>query len=141
MKKSILIIATALLSFLQINASNDNVNNTTNSNPNIVQIFEWQVETNHDQYSGTSGNMGHASNMIALLSAGEIILEKKIESYYMQESDLNLNANRVYLWEVTSITGHAQGYSSSENAARSMIDLVTSGDIITSKIIRSGLIK
>ena len=51
----------------------------------------------------------------------------------MLESDLNSNAKRVYLWEVISTNGHAQGYSTSENAARRMIDLVASGDIITSK--------
>lgn len=143
MKKSILIIATALLSFLQINASNDyTANRESNKKANpLVQLFEWQVKTNHGQYSGTSASAMHASNMIVLASTGEVILEKKIESYYMLESDFNVNAKRVYLWEVTSTNGHAQGYSTSENAARKMIDLVASGDIITSKIIKSGLIK
>lgn len=142
MKKSILIIATMLLSFLQINASNDNTNNNTSDNdPNIVQIFEWHVKTNHSEYSGTSASAQHASNMIALVSTGEIILEKKVESYYMLESDFDLGMKRVYLWEVTSTRDHGQGYSTSENAARRMINLVSSGDIITSKIIISGLIK
>ena len=147
MKKSILVIATALLSFLQINASNDKTNlNTSNSyskfleNP-TVQIFEWQVKTNLGHYSGTSSSAIKASNMIALVSKGEVILEKMIESYYIEESDLDLNTKRVYLWEVTSTNGHGTGYSASENAARRMINIVASGDIITSKIIISGLIK
>lgn len=147
MKKSVLIIATALLSFLPINASNDNsILNISTKDPNItknqlVQIFEWHVKTNHGQYSGTSNNAIHASSMIVLVSTGDVIIEKKIESYYMLESDFSLNAKRVYLWEVISTKGHAQGYSTSENAARRMIDLVASGDIITSKIIKSGLVK
>ena len=147
MKKSILIIATALLSFSQINASNDNTNhNSANSDSNtianeLVQIFEWNVKTDHGHYSGTSDSVAHASKMIALVSKDQVILEKKIESFYMLESDLRLNAKRIYLWEVTSTNGYGQGYSTSENDASRMIDLVASGDIITSKIIKSGLVK
>ena len=89
MKKSILIIATALLSFLKINASNDNSNlSSLNRDSNIttdqlIQIFKWHVTTSHGNYPGTSDNATGASNMIALISTGEIILEKKIESYYI----------------------------------------------------------
>lgn len=145
MKNSLLIIATALLSFLQMNALND----TTNPNrfdhdskittDHLIQIFEWEVKTNHTYYSGTSSSASHANKMIALVSTGEVILEKTIQSYYILESDYHQNAKRIYLWEVTSALGHARGYSTSENAAHRMIGLVAAGDIITSKIIKSGL--
>lgn len=145
MKNSILIIVTALLSFSQMNALNDNTSlNRFDNDPkmtvdHLIQIYEWNVKTNHTYYSGTSSSASHASKMIVLVSTGEVILEKTIKSYYMLESDFNRNAKRIYLWEVTSTLGHAQGYSTSENAARRMIDLVAHGDIITFKIIKSGL--
>lgn len=145
MKNSILIIVTALLSFSQMNALNENTNLSRFTNDSkipvdhLIQIFEWNVKTNHTFYSGTSSSAIDASEMIALVSTGEVILEKTIQSYYLLESDFNQNAHRIYLWEVTSTLGHAQGYSTSENAARRMIDLVARGDIITSKIIKSGL--
>lgn len=145
MKNSILIIATALLSISHMNALNVSRNFTPSDHvskisvDNLIQIYEWEVKTNHTYYSGTSSTATHANNMIALVSTGEIILEKTIQSYYMLESDVHQNADRIYLWEVTSTHGHAQGYSSSENTARRMIELVTGGDIITSKIIKSGL--
>lgn len=145
MKNSILIIGTALLSFLQMNALNDNINpNRFDNDPEIttehlIQIYEWNVKTNHTYYSGTSHSASHANKMVALVSTWEVILEKAIQSYYLLESDFNQNAKRIYLWEVISTLGHAQGFSTSENAARRMIDLVATGDIITSKVIKSGL--
>lgn len=147
MKNSILILATTILSFMQMNASNDSaVLNTSENDPNmtanqIVQIFEWNVKTDHGHYSGTSTSAAHATKMVALVSTGEVILEKQVESFYMLEADVRLNSNRIYLWEVTCTNGYAQGYSTSENAAHRMINLVASGDIITSKIIKSGLKK
>ncbi|MBA6151687.1 hypothetical protein [Gelidibacter maritimus] len=145
MKNSILIIAAALLSFLQMNAFNDNASlNNFDNDPkmtvdHLIQIYEWNVKTNHTYYSGTSTSAAHATKMIALVSTGEVILEKTIQSYFMLETDVKQNAKRIYLWEVSSAHGHAQGYSASENAARRMIHLVARGDIITSKIIKSGL--
>lgn len=146
MKKSFFIITTALLSFVQMNALNDSiVSHRYDHHANIpadalIQIFEWQVKTNQARYSGTSSSASHAHNMIKLISQGDVILEKTVESFYLLESDLQSESKRVFLWEVTSTNGRAQGYSTSKTAAQKMINLVANGDIITFRIIRSGLL-
>lgn len=147
MKKSILIIATTLVSFLPVNAKNDISKAPSLNNgfeiiaDHLVQIYEWTVQTDQAYYSGTSTSSAHAIKMIALTSTGEVLLEKKVESFYLLKEDLNLNSKRVYLWEVVSTNGHAQGFSTSENTAQKMIALVANGEIITSKIIKSFLLK
>ncbi|WP_418512948.1 hypothetical protein [Corallibacter sp.] len=143
MKNSILIIATVVFTFLNVNATNEKmILNTSNevieiTKDKIVKVYDWTVKTNKGTYSGTSLNLEHANNMITLVSAGEIILEKKVESFFMLNSEVKNKEKRNYFWEVTSTKGYAKGYSSSEKDAHKMIKLVASGDIITSKIIFS----
>lgn len=143
MKNSILIITTVVFTFLNVNATNEtNIPNTYKetvaiTKDNIVKIYDWSVKTNKGVYSGTSLNLAHANYMITLVSKGEIIIEKKVESFFMLDYEAKNNKKRVYFWEVTSNKGYAKGYSSSEKHADKMIQLVASGDIITKKIIFS----
>ncbi|TYB78465.1 hypothetical protein [Bizionia myxarmorum] len=147
MKNSILSIAVVALSFLQVQATeNKTMLDSTISAENvsaqkIVQVYDWNVTTTKNSYSGTSLDIEHANRMIALVSSGEIILDKKVESYYMMQNEATDNNNRLYFWEVTSSKGYAKGFSSTEYDANHMIKLVASGDIISSKIIISGIIK
>lgn len=147
MKKSILSIAMVAFSILSINATENNkIFNTLNevltlSKENMVQVFDRHVTTNKSTYSGTSLNLEHANKMIAIVSTDEVVLEKKIESFYMLNYEAENNSNRLYFWEVESTYGHAKGFSSSEADAYRMIQLIAKGEIVTSKVIISGIIE
>lgn len=140
MKKSIFIIATVVLSMLNLNATNSNMhfktlNEVVITKHNIAQVFEWNVETTKGKYSGTSLSLKQAKKMIALSSSGEIVTGTEIKSFFVLKSEINTKRN--YFWEVKTVTGTAKGYSSSEAYAHKMIALVASGDAIVSKIIIS----
>jgi len=140
MKNLILIIAVVAMSTININATNEKMTlNASNevetiTKENLVQVFDWNVVTNKSTYSGTSPSLEHAKKMMVLVSTGERIVERKIESFYMVSSDVVTN-NRTYFWEVQSENGYAKGFSSSEFSARKMIGLVAQGDVISYKII------
>tara|TARA_R110002049_G_scaffold209510_3_gene380407 strand:- start:589 stop:1077 length:489 start_codon:yes stop_codon:yes gene_type:complete len=140
-KKSILIIATVALSILNVNATNEKtiLNISTEvveiTKNNIAQVFDWNVETNKGAYSGTSFSLENAKKMIALSSSGEIVLAIKIQSYLVLKTEVMVKRN--YFWEVETASGRAKGYTSTEDYAHKMIQLVASGDAIVSKIIIS----
>ena len=100
MKNSILIIATVVFTFLNVNATNEKMTlNTSNevieiTKDKIVKVYDWTVKTNKGTYSGTSLNLEHANNMITLVSSGEIILEKKVESFFMLNSEVKNKEKR-----------------------------------------------
>ncbi len=143
MRQSILIIATVVLSIMNVNATNEknDLNTSTEvvtiTRNNIAQVFDWKVETNKSVYSGTSLSLENAKQMIALSSSGEMVTGTEITSYFVLKSDVNNNAKRNYFWEVETSTGSAKGYASSEDYANKMIALVASGDAVVSKIIIS----
>lgn len=142
MRKSILIIAALTLSLLNANAmtSKSDFNTAIKvleiTNNNIIEIFEWQVETIKGNYSGTSLSLESAKKMIALSSAGELVKGTEITSYFVLKSEID-NTQRNYFWEVETASGKARGYSSTEAYAHKMIQLVASGDAIVEKIIIS----
>ena len=140
MKNSILIIGTVVLSILNMNATNENINFNPLSEitkSNIAQVFEWEAETHKGTYTGTALSLETAQRMITLSSSGETLINKKITSYFIQQNSDNNTMTRNYFWEVNTANGHAKGYASSEDYARKMIALVTSGDTIIDKIIIS----
>ncbi|SHG92540.1 hypothetical protein [Winogradskyella jejuensis] len=143
MKQSILIISTVVLSVLNINAttlettSAKGIVETEITESHITKIYEWSVKTVSGKSSGTSSSLEDAKEMIALFSRNEAVLEKKITSYYILKSEAKNADNRTYYWEVKSTNGNAKGFSSSENKAREIIDLVSKGEIISYKIITS----
>lgn len=141
MKKSILIIATAAFSIFNMNAATEKP--TINTSPdtvaitkeNIAQVFDWKVETNKGIYSGTALSIEDATAMMALSSSGEIVMGTEIQSYLVLATDISTSRN--YFWEVSTETGFAKGYASSEDYAHKMILLVSTGDAIISKMIIS----
>ena len=142
MKQSILIISMVVLSYLNVNATNlksatNPVNETEITNPSISRVYEWSVKTISGKSSGKSSSLKNAKEMIALFSTNDIVLEKKIVSYYFLTSELNKLNNRTYYWEVKSTNGNAKGFSSSESNARDIIALVSKGEVISYKIIIS----
>ena len=142
-KKSIVTLAIVVLTFLNTNATevtptSNTISTTTSlSREQITEVYDWQVITNQSTYSGTSLSLGEAQKMIALVSAGEIILSKKVESFYQIKNEIADNKLRIYFWEVTTNSGSAKGFSSSESQAKRMIELVSTGDILSYKIIQS----
>ncbi|MCX7547077.1 hypothetical protein OS188_03830 [Xanthomarina sp. F1114] len=147
MRNSLVIIAVVALSIIQVNATDKKpIVNTSNkvvtiAKENLIQVFDWTVTTNKNRYSGTSLDLIHANKMVSLVSSGEIVLDKKIESFYMLDYEADNNSNRIYFWEVESSYGTAKGYSSNENDANKMIQLIAKGEIISSKVIISGVMK
>lgn len=139
MRKSIFTIAILALSFLNANATEikqvTNNPTTTISRENIVEIYDWNVRTNIGNYSGTSTSEKEARKMIELVTVGEIILDRKIETFYVLASEISSPSLRLFFWEVETSNGKAKGFSSSESQARKMIQLIGVGDITSFKIL------
>lgn len=139
MKKSIFTIAILALTFLNANATEikqvTNNPTTTISRENIVEIYDWNVRTNIGNYSGTSTSEKEARKMIELVTVGEIILDRKIETFYVLASEISSPSLRLFFWEVETSNGKAKGFSSSESQARKMIQLIGVGDITSFKIL------
>lgn len=103
----------------------------------ITEVYDWNVTTDQGNYSGTANSLEEAQKMIALASTGEIILSRKVESFYQVKSDVASTTVRLFFWEVTTDSGTAKGFSASESQARKMIELVSTGAIQNFKIIQS----
>lgn len=148
MRTTFLTLAMVALTFSTMNATEMKVNETVtvvtsttiNSIDDLVQVYNWTVTTNKSTYSGTAASVEEAQKMIALSSSGEIVLEKKIESYYLDQQAHNDSSMKLYFWEVETTNGTAKGFSSTEAHAKRMIELVASGSIIQYKIVQSGII-
>ena len=144
MKKSILIIATVVLGFINANATNlkTNLNTTTVSvditKDEIIEVFDWSVKTTTGDFSGTASTLFDAKKRANIVGQGAIVLEQKITSYFVLKSELNVKSSRIYFWEVKSEKGYAKGFSSDEFSAKKMIALVAKGDVISYRIIASG---
>ncbi|MGS2739092.1 hypothetical protein [Sinomicrobium sp. M5D2P17] len=143
MRNSILIIAIAVFTFLNVNAANKKMTLSTSAEvaeiikDHITKVYDWSVKTDKGVYKGTSPNTEHANTMIAMVCRGEFVIEKEIVSFYVPENEAKNNEKRNYFWEVETATGYAKGYASTEDYAHKMIALVASGEVIMSKIIFS----
>lgn len=143
MKKVITTLAIIALSFSNSYAtevpftSNTTEVTTTLTRDQITEVYDWNVTTNEGNYSGTANSLEEAQKMIAIVSTGEIILSKKVESFYQEKSSIASNSLRLFFWEVTTDSGTAKGFSSSESQAKKMIELVSTGAILSYKIIQS----
>lgn len=141
MKKSILTLAMIALSIgvnaTEVKTTARTENATEITKDRIVVVYDWSVKTDQGNYSGTALSLEKAEKRIAMAAAGEIILDKKIESYYQLAEEVSSPTLRLYFWEVETTNGTAKGFSSSENHALKMIQLVSTNDILTYKIIRS----
>ena len=143
MKKSILTLAIIALSFTTSNAKPAGKtaitieSNVSLTRDQVFQVYDWSVKTEQGNYSGTANSLEEAQKMIALSTVNEIIVEKKIESFYQIKSEDSSKKTRIYFWEVTTNYGNAKGFSTSESQAKKMIELVSKGDILNYKIILS----
>ena len=151
MKKSIITLAIVALTFTNINAtevtttsntidpslSEQAKQTTTLTRDQITEVYDWNVKTNSGNYSGTANSLEEAQKMIELVTVGELVLDRKIESYYQVKADVASSTQRLYFWEVTTNSGSAKGFSNSEFQAKKMIELVSTGDILTYKIVQS----
>lgn len=142
MKKSILTLGMIALATISMNATEVKTSTKTESGievtkNQIVVVYDWSVKTDKGSYSGTASTLEKAENRIALASVGEIVFDKKIESFYQLAEEISNPTLRLYFWEVETTNGTAKGFSSSENHALKMIELVSTSEILTYKIIRS----
>ena len=147
MKTTFLTFAIVALSFSNSNAatvttsSNTIETSTTLTRDQITEVFDWTVKTNQGNYSGTAKSLSEAKKMIELVAIGEVILDRKIESFFQVREDLSADKVRLYFWEVTTNSGTAKGFSDSEGQAKKMIELVSTGAILNFKIIQSAEFK
>ncbi|MBF8149878.1 hypothetical protein ITJ86_08200 [Winogradskyella sp. F6397] len=142
MKRTILIFATVVLGFTTLNATTKNTIPTNDTSleittDNIIEVYDWKVITKNGISKGTSLNVEAAKRMISLFSAGDIIVEKQIKSYKVLRSEAKDTSKRLYFWKVQSNFGKSEGFASSQSAAKRMISLAATGDIITYKVIAS----
>lgn len=143
MKTTILTLAIVAISFSNINATEVTSTSNTIETPSVLtrdqitEVYDWNVKTNQGNYSGTANSLEEAKRMIELSSVGEVILDRKIESFFQVKETVSSNTVRLYFWEVTTNSGTAKGFSSSESQAKRMIELVSTGDILNYKIIQS----
>ncbi|MBC7524625.1 MAG: hypothetical protein H7239_09330 [Flavobacterium sp.] len=142
MNKTIVTLAILALSFSNINATEVTTSNTiqtttTLSRDQITEVYDWNVKTNTGNYSGTANSLEEAQKMIKLVTVGEVLLERKIESYFEVKDTVASDKVRLFFWEVTTSHGTAKGFSNSESQAKRMIELVSTGDVLNYKIIQS----
>ncbi len=142
MKKSIITLAIVALTFANINATevtttSNTIEATTLTRDQITEVYDWNVKTNQGNYSGTANSLEEAQKMIELVTVGEVVLDRKIESYYQVKNEVASNTQRLYFWEVTTNSGTAKGFSNSESQAKRMIELVSTGAILNFKIVQS----
>ncbi len=142
MKTRIVTLAIVALSFGTINATevtttSNTIEATTLTRDQITEVYDWVVKTNSGNYSGTANSLEEAQKMMELVTVGEVILDRKIESYYQVKQDITSNTQRLYFWEVTTNSGSAKGFSNSESQAKKMIELVSTGAILNFKIVQS----
>lgn len=142
MKNSILIIATIVFSFLNVNATNlkTTLNTETRveiTKDEIVEIFDWTVKTTTGEFSGTATTLFDAKKRANMVGQGTVVIAQKITNYFVLKSDMQSQDNRVYFWEVKSEKGYAKGFSSSEFSAKKMMSLVAKGDIVSYRIIEN----
>ena len=142
MKKITLTLAIVALTFGNINAAevtttSNTIETTTLTRDQITQVYDWSVKTNSGNYSGTANTLEEAQRMMELATVGEVVLDRKIESYYQVKEDVASNTHRLYFWEVTTNSGSAKGFSNSESQAKRMIELVSTGAILNFKIVQS----
>lgn len=140
MKTRIVTLAIVALTYGTINATEVNktsnrIETTTLTRDQIAEVYDWAVKTNQGNYSGTANSLEEAQRMMELAAAGEIVLDRKIESYYQVKE--TSNTQRLYFWEVTTDSGSAKGFSNSESQAKRMIELVSTGAILNFKIVQS----
>lgn len=145
MKKSIVTLGILALSIFNMNAKEASTTSgtkteigTTITRNQIVKVYDWSVNTDQGNYSGTTTSLEDAQKMIELSSIGEVILSKKIESFYQLANDVYNKSQRVFFWEVETSNGKAKGFSTSENQAKKMIELVSTGEVISFKIVKTG---
>ncbi|AUC83211.1 hypothetical protein [Lacinutrix sp. Bg11-31] len=141
-KNSILIIATVVLSFLNVNATNLEMNLNTKTGveiakDEIVEIFDWTVKTTTGDFSGTAATLFDAKRRANMVGQGAVVLEQKITNYFVLKSEMQSKSNRMYFWEVKSERGYAKGFSYNEFSAKKMMHLVTKGDIVSYIIIEN----
>ena len=142
MKKSILTIAIVALSFSNVNAKEVTTTskqfrnlNFNLSRDNIEEVYDWNVKTTTGNYSGTANTLEEAQKMIELVTIGEIVLDRKIETFFQLKNEVSNSNLRLFFWEVETTNGKAKGFSSSESNAKKMIELVSTGDILNYKIV------
>ncbi len=146
MKTTFLTLAIVALSFSNSNAatvttSSNTIETTTLTRDQITEVYDWTVKTNQSNYSGTAKSLSEAKKMIELVAIGEVILDRKIESFFQVREDISADKVRLYFWEVTTNSGTAKGFSDSEGQAKKMIELVSTGAILNFKIIQSAEFK
>lgn len=142
MKNSILIIATVVFSFLNVNATNLKTTLNTETlveitKDDIVEVFDWTVKTTTGEFSGTATTLFDAKKRANMVGQGAIVLEQKITNYFVLRSEMQSKTSRVYFWEVKSEKGYAKGFSSNEFTAKRMMHIVAKGDIVSYSIIES----
>lgn len=142
MKKSILTLAIFALSFTSSIAKETTTNlNRFETTPivsrdQITEVYNWSVKTAQRNYSGTVNSLEEANKMIALVTMGEVVLDKKVESFYQVINQEKPNS-KLYFWEAQTTSGHAKGFSNSKEQAIKMIELISKGDVLGYKIIQS----
>lgn len=144
MKRSIVTLGILALTVLNVNATEVKITSRTQtetstdiSRNKIVEVYDWNVNTDKGNYSGTSLSLEEAQRMIALVASGEVVYSKKIESFYQLASEVADKNKRLFFWEVETLNGRAKGYSSSESQAQKMIELVSTGTIVNFKIVEN----
>lgn len=144
MKKSILIIATVVLSILNVNATTnlkEKEKKTTISGKfameYVIKVYDWELEIENGKFSGTALTQEGVERIVEILSKGEIVRHKKVISYYVLQNEYQTENARNFYWEVKSKNSYAEGFASTKNSAQKMIKLVAGDEIITFKIIKS----
>lgn len=113
----------------------DKTNKTEKSVDDIAYV--WEVKTSKNTITGTSKTYLEAKQKIKMLTKNYTVMYKRITPVYVNTS----KASKVYIWEVKTNQGYARGIASTEKEANKSIKLMSTGSVLSSKIVESYSVK
>jgi hypothetical protein len=132
MKKSILETGIAESNMLYSDILTENTKkHNTDINHKKMDVYEWNIETEIGNFSGTCLTINDLNKEIAKLTNNAKILKKNITPVSITNENLD---NKVYSWNVITTSGHASGVSLSLEEAKTVVNSFDNKEVIKSNI-------
>lgn len=135
MKKSILETNILQSDLLYAHSRKANTKKTdSHRHHKMMEVYEWRIETEIGNFSGTCLSINDLNKEIALLTKNVKILKKNIIPIAIMNDHLD---NKIYTWNVITNFGHASGVSLSLEEANRVIDSFGSKEVIQFNIMET----
>lgn len=138
MKKFTITTALFLTTIVSVFANTIEINNPEKpileKEEKPTKIYQWQVKTTTDFFTGTTTNLVEATHRLEKISENNTIISKEIQPITLEQ---DVNATKIYTWGIAADYGYASGTSATYAEAQSMLKRMSKGDVIHGEIIES----